>query len=278
MCSKRFVRFVWTNWMMLALMNGCITSVVKLQPIRLHLIPSPVASSSSFLSRIYGLPRFGNSLTLTRSKKSLACLVLPRLVPRCCVFVGITSLSSCGGKVRMCCDGSKRAASELRFAQTYVSCIDQPCMRLFFVLSAAMGFVVMGADCTSAYTNSRRLPKRHTSGLTKPMPIGIALAMESKLTARWYYQCSRPFRDTRKPDPLENDLPLSYLVVCSVRYAFSIRPMDSLDRWTLSMLLFVWPVQDVADAHAMSSAKPVVRPISPGWFIPGQVRGATLTS
>jgi hypothetical protein len=57
-------------------------------------------------------------------------------------------------KARMCCDGSKRAAPELRFAQTYASCIDQPCMRLFFALSAAMGFVVMGADCTNPYTNS----------------------------------------------------------------------------------------------------------------------------
>jgi hypothetical protein len=32
--------------------------------------------------------------------------------------------------------------------------IDQLCMRLFFPMSAAMGFVVMGADCTNAYTNS----------------------------------------------------------------------------------------------------------------------------
>jgi hypothetical protein len=39
----------------------------------------------------------------------------------------------CGNrKARMCCDGSKRAAPELRFAQTYASCIDQPCMRLFY--------------------------------------------------------------------------------------------------------------------------------------------------
>jgi hypothetical protein len=42
---------------------------------------------------IYGLPRNGNSLMLTRSKKSLVCLVLPRLVPPCCVPIGITSSS-----------------------------------------------------------------------------------------------------------------------------------------------------------------------------------------
>jgi hypothetical protein len=66
-------------------------------------------------------------------------------------------IKPCGTrKARMCCDGSKRAAPEFRFAQMYASCIDQPCMRLFFALSAAMGFVVKGADCTNtnAYANS----------------------------------------------------------------------------------------------------------------------------
>jgi hypothetical protein len=43
-----------------------------------------------------------------------------------------------------------RAAPELRFAQTYASCIDQSFTRLFFVLSAAATFVVMGADYTNA--------------------------------------------------------------------------------------------------------------------------------
>jgi hypothetical protein len=56
-------------------------------------VPSPVASSSSFLAGINSLPRNGNNLTLTKSKKSWACLVLPRLVPRCCVPIGITPLS-----------------------------------------------------------------------------------------------------------------------------------------------------------------------------------------
>jgi hypothetical protein len=48
-------------------------------------------------------------------------------------------IKPCGTRnARMYCDGSKRAAPELRFAQTYASCIDQPCMRLFSALSAAM--------------------------------------------------------------------------------------------------------------------------------------------
>jgi hypothetical protein len=107
-------------------------------------------------------------------------------------------IKPCGTrKARMCCNGSKRAALELRVAQTYASCIDQPCMRLFFALSAAMGFVVMGADCT--VRTPMPLPKRHTPGLTTPTPTGIALAIEKKLTARWYYHCPRPCRDIPKP-------------------------------------------------------------------------------
>jgi hypothetical protein len=64
-CSKQFLRFVGLNWMMLALLNWCITSVVKLHLASLPLIPSPAASSSSFLVGIYGLPRNEKSLTLT---------------------------------------------------------------------------------------------------------------------------------------------------------------------------------------------------------------------
>jgi hypothetical protein len=41
---KRFLEFVGTNWMMLALMNWCIISVVKLHVTSLPLVPPPVAS------------------------------------------------------------------------------------------------------------------------------------------------------------------------------------------------------------------------------------------
>jgi hypothetical protein len=44
--------------------------------------------------------------------------------------------------------------SQVQFSQPYASCIDQPCTRLFFALSAAMSFVVMGADCTNAYASA----------------------------------------------------------------------------------------------------------------------------
>ena len=58
-------------------------------------------------------------------------------------------------KCRACVDGSKRAAPWLRqFAQTYASCIEQPCMRMFFALSAAKGFVVTIADTHNAFQQS----------------------------------------------------------------------------------------------------------------------------
>lgn len=59
---------------------------------------------------------------------------------------------------RKCCaciDGSKRAAPWLhQFAQTYASCIEQPCMRLFFALAAINGLIVSFADTTNAFQQS----------------------------------------------------------------------------------------------------------------------------
>ena len=56
---------------------------------------------------------------------------------------------------RNCCDGSRRAAPELRAAaQTYASCIEQPCQRVFFALCAGLGLTALSADATNAYANS----------------------------------------------------------------------------------------------------------------------------
>jgi hypothetical protein len=58
-------------------------------------------------------------------------------------------------KARACIDGSKRAAPWLHhFAQTYASCIEQPCQRLFFAVAAAMGLVVTVGDTTNAFQQS----------------------------------------------------------------------------------------------------------------------------
>lgn len=58
-------------------------------------------------------------------------------------------------KCRACIDGSKRAAPWLhQFAQTYASCIEQPCMRLFFALAATNGLIVTFADTANAFQQS----------------------------------------------------------------------------------------------------------------------------
>ena len=58
-------------------------------------------------------------------------------------------------KCRACIDGSKRAAPWLRrFGQTYASCIEQPCQRLFFALVAAKGLIVTFGDTTNAFQQS----------------------------------------------------------------------------------------------------------------------------
>jgi hypothetical protein len=61
-CSKRFVRFVEANWMILAL---SISSVMKLLSTNRPLAPSPATnSSSSLLLVISGSPWNGSSLTV----------------------------------------------------------------------------------------------------------------------------------------------------------------------------------------------------------------------
>jgi hypothetical protein len=61
------------------------------------------------------------------------------------------SLMSDGShKARNCCNGW--AATQL--ANTYSSCIKQPCMRMFFALCAYEGYVALKVDATNAYANS----------------------------------------------------------------------------------------------------------------------------
>ena len=57
-------------------------------------------------------------------------------------------------KARNCCDGSPRAAPQLRLAQTYASCVEQPCMRLFFALCTHANYTCLKVDATNAYANS----------------------------------------------------------------------------------------------------------------------------
>ena len=56
---------------------------------------------------------------------------------------------------RNCCDGSPRAAPVLHgIASTYSSCVEQPIQRLFFALSAHLGYGVYGGDATDAFAHS----------------------------------------------------------------------------------------------------------------------------
>ena len=65
------------------------------------------------------------------------------------------SLKSDGSrKARNCCDGSPRAAPQLKLANTYSSCIEQPCMRLHFAVCAQEGYTCLKVDATNAYANS----------------------------------------------------------------------------------------------------------------------------
>jgi hypothetical protein len=57
-------------------------------------------------------------------------------------------------KAQNCCDGSPRAAPQLKLANTYSSCIKQPCMQLYFSLCAFEGFTSLMVDATNAYANS----------------------------------------------------------------------------------------------------------------------------
>jgi hypothetical protein len=58
-------------------------------------------------------------------------------------------------RARNCCDGSPRAAPVLHsVAQTYSSCVEQPVQRMFFALSAELGYRVYGGDAKDAYAHS----------------------------------------------------------------------------------------------------------------------------
>jgi hypothetical protein len=138
--------------MMLPLMDWCIISVVH-QTNRPS-VPSP--------SQAQAAPYLGSlaRLEMETARRSPEAESLRRTLPSPTWRHGVASpsenyiITPCGTrKARMRCDGSKRAAPDLRFAQTHASCIEQLCMHLLFALSAAMGFVVLGVDCTNTYAN-----------------------------------------------------------------------------------------------------------------------------
>jgi len=80
-------------------------------------------------------------------------------------------------KACACIDGSKHAAPWLHlFAQTYTSCIKQPCMHLFFALAAVNGLIVIIADMTNAFQQS-------------PPPTEQCFLQINNAYCSWYKKC-----------------------------------------------------------------------------------------
>jgi hypothetical protein len=90
-------------------------------------------------------------------------------------------------KARNCCDGSPRSAPELKLANTYSSCIEQPCLRLFFALCAHEGYICLKVDATNAYANS-------------PPPDQPTFVFIDEQYADWHY--------TRTGNPISRDMVL----------------------------------------------------------------------
>ena len=94
-------------------------------------------------------------------------------------------------KARACIDGSKRAAPSLhQFAQTYASCVKQPCQRLFFAVAAALGLVVTVGDTTNAFQQS-------------PPPTRKCFLQIDNAVRSWYQK-----RHNKDLDPRTHVIPL----------------------------------------------------------------------
>jgi hypothetical protein len=79
-------------------------------------------------------------------------------------------------KTRACLDGSKRAAPWLRdSANTYASCIEHQCMKLFFALAAYLCMIVTYGDVDNAYQNS-------------PSPTEPCYIEADEAYRSWYYK------------------------------------------------------------------------------------------
>jgi hypothetical protein len=97
-------------------------------------------------------------------------------------------------KARLCCNGSKKMAPSLhRLGNTYASCIEQPCLRLFFALASARGHYIRSADCTNAFAQTDPPPVAaymkidesyrdwYQQKYKKPCPDGMVLPIEKAL-------------------------------------------------------------------------------------------------
>ena len=76
---------------------------------------------------------------------------------------------------RNCCDGSPRAAPILHgLISTYSPCVEQPIQRMFFSLSASLGYDVYGGDALDAFDHS-------------PPPVVPTYVSINDAYADWYF-------------------------------------------------------------------------------------------
>ena len=98
-------------------------------------------------------------------------------------------------KARNCYDGSPRAAPQLKLANTYLSSIEQPCMRMFFALGAQEGFVCLKVDATNAYANFPPRSSRHSFASTTSTLAVTRLVLVCPSNVPWFSaRCSMRFK------------------------------------------------------------------------------------
>ena len=96
-----------------------------------------------------------------------------------------------------------RAAPALKLVNTYSSCIEQACMRMFFATCAHEGYFCIKVDATNAYANSPP-PDQPTSMSTNRTLTGSSLAMVSTSSSTTCSLCNTPCRDTQNLVPYGN--------------------------------------------------------------------------
>jgi hypothetical protein len=57
-------------------------------------------------------------------------------------------------KARKCMDGKQLVRMGVKFTNTYASCMEQHCLRLFMAIAAYMGHIIEDGDVVNAYAHA----------------------------------------------------------------------------------------------------------------------------
>lgn len=98
-------------------------------------------------------------------------------------------------KARNCYDGSPHAAPQLKFANSYSSCIEQPCLRLFFALCAHKGFISLKVDATNANANLPPPDQPTCVSSTTDTQIGTSPVLVSRSVVIWSFPFNMHCKD-----------------------------------------------------------------------------------